>query len=52
MASGPVMMRPLIADVVAHDRYDDVIRRANEPDSIVQVKSVIIGVLRASLPSR
>ena len=29
--------------VVAHDRYDDVIRRANEPDSIVQVKSVIIG---------
>ena len=29
--------------VVAHDRYDDIIRRANEPDSIVKVKSIIIG---------
>ena len=29
--------------VIAHDRYDDVIRQAKDPNSVVQMKSVIVG---------
>lgn len=29
--------------VVAHDRYDEVIKQAKDPNSIVQMKSVIVG---------
>lgn len=29
--------------VVAHDKYDDVIKQAKDPDSVVQMKSVIVG---------